>query len=267
VADRLARLLEVAREAAAAAAAVARAASARPITAEVKGAGDYVTAADREAEAAAVAVLRRRTPRIAVLGEESGGAAGADQRWLVDPIDGTTNFLRAFPVVGVSVALLEERRPVVGAVEAPLLGRSWWGSRGQGAFDQSGRRLQVGVQPGPGVVSTGFPFRHKERLGRYLPVLERALDRFEDLRRTGAASLDLAFTAAGTWEGFFELGLGPWDIAAGTLLVREAGGVVTDWAGDPEAVFETGDILAGTPQAHELLLGILRDSGADRPVA
>jgi len=128
--------------------------------------------------------------------------------WVVDPIDGTTNFLRGFPVVGVSVALVEEGRPVVGAVNAPLLGASWSAAEGLGATDETGRPLSVSTHPGAGVVATGFPFRRKERLPRYLDVFGRALTRFEDLRRAGAASLDLAYVGAGVFDGFFELGLG-----------------------------------------------------------
>ena len=136
--------------------------------------------------------------------------------------------------MGVSVALVEEGRPVVGAVVAPLLGEAWSAAEGQGAIDREGRRIAVSTHPGSGVVATGFPFRRKDRLPRYLPVMTEALRRFEDLRRAGAASLDLAYVGAGAFDGFFELGLGIWDIAAGALLVREAGGVVTDWSGDAQ---------------------------------
>jgi len=177
--------------------------------------------------------------------------------WVIDPVDGTTNFLRGFPIVGVSVALVEEGRPVVGAVAAPLLGETWSAAEGEGAFDREGRRMAVSTHPGAGVVATGFPFRRKERLHRYLPVMTVALQRFEDLRRAGAASLDLAYVGAGAFDGYFELGLGLWDIAAGALLVREAGGVVTDWKGDPDAVFVSGDILAGTPACHAAMLEIV----------
>ena len=117
--------------------------------------------------------------------------------------------------------------------------------------------MSVSSHQGAGVVATGFPFRHKERLPRYLPVMTAALQRFEDLRRAGAASLDLAYVGAGAFDGYFELGLGLWDIAAGALLVREAGGVVTDWSGDPQAVFVSGDILAGTPSWHAAMLEIV----------
>jgi len=262
---RLDDLLEVAREAEAAASRVVRDGAGRPVEAETKSHGDYVTAVDRAAEQAAGSVLRSRTPDIPIVGEEGGGELDAGRGWLVDPLDGTTNFVRGFVVVGVSVALVEDGQPVVGVVAAPLLGRSWWASRGGGAVASDGRRLHVRSHAGLGVVATGFPFRRKsEQLPRYMPVMEAALEQFEDLRRAGAASLDLANTAAGVWDGFFELGLGPWDIAAGALLLTEAGGVVTDWDGDPQGALSSGDILAATPAAHERLLGIARAARAGR---
>lgn len=251
-------LRELAVAAAAAAGALVAEAHARPgtLTAEIKSPGDYVTEVDRSAEQAAIRVLREGAPGIAILAEESGGTRH-DRMWVIDPVDGTTNFLRGFPVVGVSVALVEDGRPVVGAVVAPLLGEAWSAAEGLGATDRAGRRLMVSTHPGAGVVATGFPFRRKERLPRYLPVMTRALRRFEDLRRAGAASLDLAYVSSGAFDGFFELGLGLWDIAAGALLVREAGGVVTDWSGDRDGVFVSGDILAGTPGWHEVMLEIV----------
>jgi myo-inositol-1(or 4)-monophosphatase len=237
------------------------------IAAEIKGTGDYVTEVDRAAEAAALQVLRRGSPDIPVLAEEGGGAL-AELVWVVDPVDGTTNLLRAFPVVGVSVGLLEEGRPVAGAVVAPMLGEAWTAAVGQGASDARGNPLRVSNRPpAEAVVATGFPFRHKERLGRYQPVQEASLRDFEDLRRAGAACLDLAYTATGTWEGFFELGLAVWDIAAGALLVREAGGVVTDWNGDPDAVFENGNIVAGSPAWHEAMLALIAGVRVSGPAA
>jgi myo-inositol-1(or 4)-monophosphatase len=250
------RELAVAAAAAASELVIRSHAGAATLTAEVKSPGDYVTEVDRAAERAAIRVLQDGAPEISILAEEAGGTR-SERMWVIDPIDGTTNFLRGYPVVGVSVALVESGRPVVGAVSAPLLGASWSAAKGAGATDQRGRRLSVSTHPGAGVVSTGFPFRRKERLPGYLPVMERALARFEDLRRTGAASLDLAYVGAGVFDGFFELGLGLWDIAAGALLVTEAGGVVTDWTGDADAVFVSGNILAGTPAWHEAMLEIV----------
>jgi len=201
-------------------------------------------------------VLRREAPDVEVLAEESGGARSDDRPfWAVDPIDGTTNFLRGFPVVGVSVGLMQGGRPVVAAVSAPLLDTAWCAARGHGAQDAAGHPLRVRDDPqSRGVVATGFPFRRPELRSRYLPVFDRAIESFEDIRRAGAASLDLAYAAAGAFDGFFELNLSLWDIAAGALLVTEAGGVVTDWAGDPDAVFRSGDILAGSPRWHERML-------------
>jgi myo-inositol-1(or 4)-monophosphatase len=229
-----------------------------------KGIGDYVTDADRAAEQAILAVLRRDAPDVAILAEESGGAAQGDEPfWAVDPIDGTTNFLRGFPVVGVSVGLMHRGRPQVAAVSAPLIGQAWCAARGLGASDGAGRPLHVRDDAGSrGVVATGFPFRHPERRARYLPVFHAAIECFEDIRRAGAASLDLAYTAQGAFDGFFELNLSLWDIAAGALLVTEAGGVVSDWDGDPDSVYTTGNILAGSPSWHARMLSITQGAAA-----
>ena len=221
-----------------------------------KGAGDYVTEVDVASERAIAELLARETPDIPMLGEEEGGAAGAARRWIVDPLDGTTNFVHGFPAVGVSVALVDRGRPLVGAVHAPLLGATWVGAAGLGAWEVDAhggpRRLSVSQRPlEKAVVATGFPFRHKELLERYLRTMESALTTFEDLRRPGAASLDLAWVAAGVFDGYFELALSAWDVAAGGLLVREAGGVVTDWNGGDEWL--SGDILAAPPAVHAKL--------------
>jgi myo-inositol-1(or 4)-monophosphatase len=221
--------------------------------AELKGAGDYVTETDRRSEAAILEVLAREAPGMAVLAEEGGGQRDGTM-WAVDPLDGTTNFTRGFPAVAVSVGLLDGGRPVVGVVLAPYLGLEFHASRGQGAF-LNGRRLPAlrHVEPASAVVATGFPFRNKHLLVRYEAVMKGALLRFEDLRRAGAAALDLAWTAAGTFDGFFELNLHTWDVAAGAALVLEAGGRLTDWSGR-ETWSETGDILAGSPAVHQVLL-------------
>jgi myo-inositol-1(or 4)-monophosphatase len=216
-------------------------------------AGDYVTAVDRASEDAILDVLARRTPGIAVLAEERGGATSGT-RWTVDPLDGTTNFLRGLPVVAVSVGLIDAGRPEVGVVIAPWLGLEFAAVRGRGATLNGERLPPLGRgDPDTAVVATGFPFRRKERIDRYLPVLRGALERFEDLRRPGAAALDLGWTAAGTFDGFFELGLGTWDVAAGAALVLEVGGRVSDWAGGP-GWLESGDVVAAPPAVHEVLL-------------
>ena len=223
------------------------------IAAEVKGAGDYVTARDRESESAILEVLAREAPGVAVLAEESGGPP-AGTMWAVDPLDGTTNFMRGFPVVAVSVGLLEGGLPLLGVVVAPFLGQEFAAARGKGAT-LNGERLPAlrAIDPSRAVVATGFPFRSKNLMPRYRPVMEGALQRFEDLRRAGAAALDLAWTANGTFDGYFELNLNAWDVAAGAAVVLEAGGRVSDWSGGDRWV-ESRSILAGSPAVHEVLL-------------
>ena len=219
--------------------------------------GDYVTEVDLAAEREIVALLSVETPGVPVVGEEAGGDAG-EVHWAVDPLDGTTNFVHGFPIVGVSVALVETGRPVAGCVHAPLLGRTWSASAGGGAWlDGRTQPLRVADRPvDEAIVATGFPFRRKELLPRYIRVLTAALERFEDLRRPGAASLDLAWVADGTFDGFFELGLAAWDVAAGGLLIREAGGVVSDWTGGEGWL--SGDIIAGSPSVQRALVGLAR---------
>ena len=220
---------------------------------DVKGAGDYVTISDRQSEAAVLEVLARETPGIAVLAEERGGKR-AGTMWAVDPLDGTTNFTRGFPVVAVSVGLVDGGVPSVGVVIAPFLGLEFAVSRGKGATLNGDRlpRLRP-VDPSKAVVATGFPFREKSMMPRYRPVMDGALQRFEDLRRAGAAALDLAWTAAGTFDGYFELNLNTWDVAAGAALVLEVGGTVSDWSGG-ETWIESGHIFAAAPAVHEVLL-------------
>lgn len=227
----------------------------------VKGAGDYVTASDRRSEEAIVEVLQRETPGVALLAEEAGGSR-AGTMWAVDPLDGTTNFMRGFAVVAVSVGLLDAGQPIVGVVIAPFLGLEFAAARGTGATLNGERLPHLGRgRTAQAVVATGFPFRHKERLPRYRPVLEGALQRFEDLRRNGAAALDLAWTASGTFDGFFELGLGTWDVAGGAALVTEVGGRVTDWSGG-DSWPETGDVFAAPEAVHEVLLELAARAGA-----
>lgn len=214
-----------------------------------KSPGDYVSEVDLHSEAMLRESLAEGAPGVAFFGEEGGGDR-ADLGWIVDPLDGTANFLHGFPVVGVSVALVEGGRPVVGVVHAPMLGGTWAATAGGGAT-RDGRPLRVSDRPAArSICATGFPFKAKHRLGQYRPVFDGAFACLEDLRRAGAASLDLAWTASGVFDGFFEVGLGTWDVAAGALLIREAGGLVTDWSGDPDGWLASGDILAGTPAVH-----------------
>lgn len=231
-----------------------------PANVRSKAPGDWVSDTDTASERAVRAVLGRASPQIPVFGEEEGGERAA-LGWIVDPLDGTSNFLHRFPIVGVSIALVADGRPVVGVVHAPLLDTTFTAVAGGGAYCD-GQRISVsGREPGSAICATGFPFRHAELRPRYLPVLHRAIECFEDLRRAGAASLDLAWTAAGVFDGYFELALSPWDVAAGALLVREAGGVVTDWTGDDRRWLDSGNIVVGNPVVHSQILEIVRGAG------
>jgi len=217
-----------------------------------KAPGDWVSEVDIASEQAIRAVLTRDS-KFPVVGEEEGGET-FDTGWLVDPLDGTANFLHGFDAVGVSIGLVENGVPVVGVVHAPLLDRCFTAALGQGAF-RDGRRITVSTRaPEQAIVATGFPFRRKELLDRYERMFGAALHRFEDMRRVGGASLDLCWTGEGVFDGFFELRLGPWDVAAGALVVREAGGVVTDWDGDDSAWLTSGNIVAAPPAVHSALL-------------
>ena len=236
-----------------------------PPVARSKAVGDWVSDVDTSSERAVRAILTEAAPTIPVFGEEEGGERAA-LGWLVDPLDGTTNFLHHFPVVGVSIGLVADGEPVVGVVHAPMLGDTYTAVRGGGAH-RNRERLAVSTRPPEAAVcATGFPFRRAELLPGYLPSFESALSTFEDLRRAGAASLDLAWVAAGSFDGYFELALGPWDVAAGALLVEEAGGLVTDWNGGVDAWLDSGNIVVGNPAVHARILDILDRGafGADR---
>lgn len=220
-----------------------------------KGPGDWVTEFDRASEEAILQVLARRTPGVPVLAEEAGGR-WQPTMWAVDPLDGTTNFTRGLPAVGVSVGLLRDGIPELGCVVAPWLDLEIAGGRGVGArlngqdlppLERADRPVEAAI------VATGAPFRHKERLPRYTPVALGAQRRFEDLRRIGAAALDLSWCAAGQLDGYFELGLGTWDLAAGAAVLLAVGGRITDWQGG-ESWVRSGNILAGRPHVVETLL-------------
>ena len=258
------RLLSVALDAARVGGAIVAEEFGAPREVREKAPGDWVSAADLRSEAAVREVLATSTPDIPVLGEEGGGDRGAFG-WFVDPLDGTANFLHGLEAVGVSIGLIENGVPVVGVVAAPLLGRTYSARLGGGAF-RDGAPIRVSERaPAQAICATGFPFRRKDLIDRYLAVFAAAMHSLEDLRRIGGASLDLSWTAQGVFDGYFELALGPWDVAAGGLVVREAGGVVTDWAGDDQRWLYSGDIVAASPAVHEFLLELIANNSLDRP--
>jgi myo-inositol-1(or 4)-monophosphatase len=224
--------------------------------AESKGVGDWVTEADRASEDAIRSFLASATPDVPMLGEEAGGERG-ERFWAVDPLDGTTNFMIGFPIVAVSVGLVEHGRPLVGSVRAPLLGLAFGAARGRGAWAGE-QRLAVGTRPAErAIVATGFPFRRRELRPRHAEAFERVLRGVEDVRRAGAAALDLAWVASGVFDAYFELAMSVWDLAAGALLVEEAGGSVSGWDGDADHLV-TGDVVAGSPSTYPLVLDATR---------
>ena len=227
------------------------------VTVSEKSRNDFVTEVDRAAEQVLIAAIRKAYPSHGFLAEESGAAAGDDYTWVIDPLDGTTNFLHGFPQFAVSVACRHRGRAEVGVVLDPLRGELFTAERGGGA-QLDGRRVRVSQRPGldGALVGTGFPYRENRRwLKAYLAMLEPVMQATAGVRRPGAASLDLAYVAAGRLDAFWEVGLSPWDTAAGLLLITEAGGRVGNLAGGEYR--DAGHVLAGTPRVFAALAELL----------
>lgn len=253
-------LVRTARRAAAAGAAVVREGDRRrDFTVTTKSRSDYVTEIDVSSERAIREVIRSRHPDHAILGEEGGETgANAEWRWVVDPLDGTTNFIRGIPFFAVSVGLERRGVPTVGVVADPVRGIEWWASRGDGAF-VNGERLRTSSEESVerALVLTGIPFRKLDKLHLYLPGLERVALATAGIRRMGSAALDLACIAAGHAEAFWEYGLGRWDLCAGIVLIEEAGGRVTDLHGGGTHL-DSGDVLASNGPLHDAMLSCVR---------
>lgn len=252
---RYAAELLVARRAAAEAAALILA---REGAAEVreKERADLVTAVDEAAERAVIARVRAHFPDDAVVAEETAAeAVHAGRRWIVDPIDGTTNFVHGHPFTCVSIAFADDGGLAAGVVHAPLLGEVFHAVRGGGAFlNDRPVRVSAVDAPGGALVATGFPFKGgKGEPEPYFRLVAEVLAESQDVRRAGSAALDLAYVAAGRVDAFFEIGLAPWDVAAGALLVAEAGGTVGGWPGDARGPVETGRVLASNGRLHRWL--------------
>ncbi|WMQ73117.1 MAG: Inositol-1-monophosphatase [Sodalis sp.] len=231
------------------------------VEASQKGSNDFVTNVDREAERLIVGVICKSYPRHAIIGEESGELAGEDTdvQWIIDPLDGTTNFIKRFPHFAVSIAVRIKGRTEVAVVYDPMRNELFTASRGQGA-QLNGHRLRVGsARDLDGtILATGFPFKQKQHANSYIALVSKLFIQCADFRRTGSAALDLAYVAAGRIDGFFEIGLKPWDFAGGELLVREAGGLVTDFTGGHNHTL-SGNIVAGNPRIVKAMLSAMRD--------
>ncbi|OOG61020.1 inositol monophosphatase [Rhodanobacter sp. B05] len=206
---------------------------------------DFVSEVDKLAEAEIIKELRRAYPDHAILAEESGQTGKGPLTWVIDPLDGTHNYLRGIPHFSVSIALLDKGVPIHAVVFDPLRDELYTASKGDGAYIND-RRMRVGKREnlGGAMIATGFPFRQREHLTAQLDMTRAILGQAEDIRRSGSAALDLAYVAAGRYDGYFEIGLKPWDMAAGVLLVHEAGGRYCDFAGR-DGIPASGNIVAG----------------------
>ncbi len=214
---------------------------------------DPVTEVDQLAEAAVVETIRRHRPDDAILAEESGAAIGGRRRWIVDPLDGTVNFVHGIPHVAVSVALWDGDRPLVGVIVDPLRRERFAAAAGAGAtLDDRPIHVSSVARLEGSVVATGFPYDHGDHGPAYAATLGAVLERVNGIRRFGSAALDLAWVAAGRYEAYFELGIAPWDQAAGILIVREAGGTVTGVDGTPSTP-ETPMVVASNASVHDEL--------------
>jgi myo-inositol-1(or 4)-monophosphatase len=225
-----------------------------------KGPNDYVSEVDQAAENAIIDVLLEAYPGHAILAEESGRARGAKHSeyvWIIDPLDGTTNFLHGFPVYAVSIALAYKGKVEQAVVYDPTRNDMFYASRGRGAF-LNDRRLRVSKRTriSDSLIGTGFPFRKGDNFKRYVKMFEEVMQSCAGLRRPGAAALDLCYVAAGYYDGFFETGLNPWDIAAGSLMITEAGGLIGNFTGESDFLYQR-EVVAGNPKVYGQLVQIL----------
>jgi myo-inositol-1(or 4)-monophosphatase len=223
-----------------------------------KGRNDFVSDVDRRAEAAIVEIIKDHYPEHSILAEESGAEGEHEFQWIIDPLDGTTNFLHGFPVFSVSIAVAQAGELQHAVVYDPLRQEIFSASRGQGAqLDE--RRIRVSKRSSlkGALISTGFPFKMNEPyIDRYLGMLRAVMLEVAGVRRPGSAALDLCYVAAGRVDGFWELGLSKWDMAAGALIIREAGGRISDFHGT-DAYLESGHVVAGAPKVYAALSKLL----------
>jgi len=218
---------------------------------------DYVSEVDRRCETEIIRTIRRAYPDHAILGEEGGGQGHNEVRWIIDPLDGTTNFLHGIPHFAVSIAVEIRGRLAHGVIYDPVKNELFTASAGSGA-QFNDRRIRVSPRPSlaGALLGTGIPFREDQDLDAYLATLKALIQDTAGVRRPGAASLDLAYVACGRFDGFWEFGLHYWDLAAGVLLVQEAGGMVTDFRGG-DGYIKSGNILCANPKLHDRMLRIL----------
>ncbi|WP_421726374.1 inositol monophosphatase family protein [Bauldia sp.] len=227
----------------------------------VKGPGDFVSAADKRAEEVIIGELAKARPTYSVLAEESGTTEGSDtsHRWIIDPLDGTTNFLHGIPLFAISIGLEREGVMVAGVIYNPIMNELFVAERGAGAF-LNDRRLRAARRSDPTtfVIGTGMPQLHRPGQDEYLGELRAVIRNVAAVRRLGSAATDLAWTAAGRYDGYWQHMVSPWDVAAGIVIAREAGVIVTDASGG-DTMLDGGGVVAGNETVHRQLLGFLSE--------
>ncbi|OGI42247.1 MAG: inositol monophosphatase [Candidatus Muproteobacteria bacterium RBG_16_64_11] len=227
------------------------------LTIATTGRNDFVSQVDHRSEAAIIDVIRKTYPRHAILAEESGRHAGHEYEWIIDPLDGTTNYLHGYPQYAVSVAVYHQGKPYQAVVFDPMRDELFTASRGAGA-QLNGRRMRVSAVShlDGALLATGFPFKSMAFLEPWIETFRVLLPRTSGVRRAGSAALDLAHVASGRLDGFWEFGLKPWDMAAGCLLIEEAGGRVGDFAGQGNYL-DSGNLVAGNPKIYREILRLI----------
>jgi myo-inositol-1(or 4)-monophosphatase len=228
------------------------------LTVTEKSKNDFVSEVDKAAEQAIIEVLRKAYPDHSILGEETGSHSGNDYQWVIDPLDGTTNYLHGNPQFCISIALKFQGQLEHGVIYDPLREEMFSATRGSGAF-LNDRRIRVSSRKGleGALIGTGFPYRDLSNMDAYLEMFKDVTREVAGIRRPGSAALDFAYVAAGRLDGFWELGLSEWDFAAGALLVREAGGTVTDIGGGDRHL-ESGNVITGGLKTHAALLNLIK---------
>lgn len=220
-----------------------------------KQASDFVTRVDTESEKIIINSIRKKYPSHAFYTEESIKDRNSNfYRWIIDPLDGTTNYIHRYPVFSISIALEYKREIIIGVIYDPLREELFTGIKNKGSF-LNGKPIKVSKTQNLkySLITTGFPFRHKQFINDYLRLFRNIFVKVSDLRRAGSAAIDLAYVACGRCDGFFEIGLSPWDIAAGALIIKEAAGLITGFDGDNDFLF-SGNIVAGNPYVQRKLL-------------
>lgn len=223
---------------------------------ELKSKNDFVTKADKEAEKVIIKEIKSYFPNHAIVAEESGIQSGNNYKWVIDPLDGTKNFIHGLPFFAISIGIMNRDEIIAGVIKVPVLEETFTVEKGAGAY-RNGEKISTSERNfSKGLFATGFPFRSKDMLEDYLPCFKEIFLSVSGIRRCGAAAIDLAYTACGTFDGFWELSLKPWDIAAGILMIEEAGGIVSDFRGKKEYL-TSGNIIGASKKSYEPLFNIV----------